>query len=189
MRPAVILLLVCVLFMATVEGRRRHHHHLHHLLHRHHHHHHHHRWHFPRFWGLRWKCQRLSCGQGWMRLSGRYCVKVIRSPQTFYNAQRICRSLNANLLSIHSHFQMKRMKLVAKCARTHYANVWTGARRTCGRLHYTDGSRFNFASWSRGRPNYRGGKNCVSMNLRWWYRSFATARCSRRMFFVCGKKK
>nr|XP_046237075.1 lithostathine-1-beta-like isoform X2 [Scatophagus argus] len=178
MRPAVILLLVCVLFMATVKGRRR-------LCH--------HPDPGSGFCGLlsnkrhsSWN--RVSCGHGWFRLSRTYCFKIIRTPKTFDDAQKLCRSLNANLLSLHSRAQMTHMKSLANRAGIHGENVWTGARRTGGRLHYTDGSKLNFAEWSRGRPNYRGGKNCVLLNFGGQFQPFATAKCSTKMMFACGKK-
>nr|XP_046237084.1 galactose-specific lectin nattectin-like [Scatophagus argus] len=179
MRPAVILLLVCVLFMATVEGRRR-------LCH--------HPDPGSGFCGLllnkrhsSWN--RVSCDHGWFHLSQIYCFKIIRTPKTFDDAQKLCRSLNANLLSLHSRAQMTRMKSLANRAGIHGENVWIGARRTGGRIDNIDGSKLNFVAWIQGQPNYNGGKNCIFLNFSRWFLPLATAGCSTKMFFACSKKK
>ncbi|KAM5225898.1 proteoglycan 3-like isoform 2-T2 [Hipposideros larvatus] len=73
------------------------------------------------------------------------------------------------------------------CTNCHYRLVRTpktfiGAEWLWKKLHWTDGSSWNFVYWALGQPK-RGGGHCVTMSTRrgHWRR----AHCIQRLPFIC----
>ncbi|KAM8814021.1 proteoglycan 3-like [Rhynchonycteris naso] len=107
--------------------------------------------------------------------------KLVRNPKTFRKAQNICRRCyNGNLVSIHSLALDYRIRCLTSGINLRL--VWIGATFRCQRLHWTDGSSWNFSFWAQHQPTHGGG-HCVTLGTigGHWRRT----RCTTCLPFIC----
>ncbi|XP_070552348.1 C-type lectin domain family 4 member M-like [Ptychodera flava] len=119
----------------------------------------------------RWFCRRKRC------------YRVFTARYNWCTAQRFCRRLGANLVSIHNHYQNRIVRAYAR----RYGKLWIGFndRRVEGRFKWTDRSPYKYRRWNRGEPNNRKNEDCVEM-----YKSgrWNDLRCHIKRRFVCEKR-
>ncbi|KAM5225897.1 proteoglycan 3-like isoform 1-T1 [Hipposideros larvatus] len=111
--------------------------------------------------------------------------RLVRTPKTFIGAEKVCRKCyHGNLVSIHNPYSNHRIQCMTKGL--NQAQVWIGGTYKgwwlWKKLHWTDGSSWNFVYWALGQPK-RGGGHCVTMSTRrgHWRR----AHCIQRLPFIC----
>ncbi|XP_032381478.1 galactose-specific lectin nattectin [Etheostoma spectabile] len=128
------------------------------------------------------------CGDGWSRTAPDRCAKLIGVQKNFNDAQAHCRSLNSDLVSIHSEDEMNTLTCLTYHAYHDSKKFWVGAKRSGGVFGFVDGSKFNYNSWSLGEPNNSGGKeDCIESVFNSW-EYWNDVPCTGVKFFVCAKK-
>ncbi|XP_019479761.1 PREDICTED: proteoglycan 3 [Hipposideros armiger] len=110
---------------------------------------------------------------------------VVRTPRTFRGAQNTCqRCYHGNLVSIHSITVNIYIQHLIHIIHRHH--VWIGGRFKgqwlWRKLHWTDGSSWNFVYWASGQPKHGKG-NCVTLSTRGGH--WRRAHCKQRLPFIC----
>jgi len=130
-----------------------------------------------------------QCGPTWSYdVYGQACYKLVSEQLTWEDAQLACKSLGANLVSIHgSHEQNYINALVMQ--NIGYINFWIGGNDINQNYgwRWSDGSPFYFWNWNDGEPNNKGGTEfCVEMSAdmlgRW-----NDIDCDRKFSYICSK--
>uniref|UniRef100_A0A3P9HM49 C-type lectin domain-containing protein n=1 Tax=Oryzias latipes TaxID=8090 RepID=A0A3P9HM49_ORYLA len=133
-----------------------------------------------------WVCLSLAelrCpGLDWLEF-GEFCYKPFGDRKTWQDAQRVCRDLGAELVSIMS---MKEQSWVETTN-----NLWTGLNDLLvpGMFTWSDDFEVTFTYWAPGEPNNHNGfsEDCVEMLYetgRWNDKS-----CSELNNYICKKPK
>ncbi|KAF6334018.1 proteoglycan 3, pro eosinophil major basic protein 2 [Rhinolophus ferrumequinum] len=108
---------------------------------------------------------------------------LVRTPRTFRKAQNVCRRCyRGNLVSIHSLILINRIRCLTSSL--NQLRVWIGGTysRCSHRLHWIDGSCWNFGYWASGQPR-RGRGHCVTLGTRGGH--WRRACCRQRLPFIC----
>uniref|UniRef100_A0A3P9J5P1 C-type lectin domain-containing protein n=1 Tax=Oryzias latipes TaxID=8090 RepID=A0A3P9J5P1_ORYLA len=138
-----------------------------------------------------WVCLSLAelrCpGLDWLEF-GEFCYKPFGDRKTWQDAQRVCRDLGAELVSIMS---MKEQSWVESYFYMATNNLWTGLNDLLvpGMFTWSDDFEVTFTYWAPGEPNNHNGfsEDCVEMLYetgRWNDKS-----CSELNNYICKKPK
>uniref|UniRef100_A0A3P9HMI8 C-type lectin domain-containing protein n=1 Tax=Oryzias latipes TaxID=8090 RepID=A0A3P9HMI8_ORYLA len=126
---------------------------------------------FPLYSFLR---EQLRCpGLDWLEF-GEFCYKPFGDRKTWQDAQRVCRDLGAELVSIMS---MKEQTT---------NNLWTGLNDLLvpGMFTWSDDFEVTFTYWAPGEPNNHNGFMSTLLTGRWNDKS-----CSELNNYICKKPK
>uniref|UniRef100_A0A8C6RWI0 Proteoglycan 3 n=1 Tax=Nannospalax galili TaxID=1026970 RepID=A0A8C6RWI0_NANGA len=109
---------------------------------------------------------------------------LVRTPNTFDKAQRICRRCyRGNLVSIHSfNFNYQLQSLARKINQSF---VWIGGILKgwfWKKFRWTDGSCWDFGYWAPGQPG-SGRGHCVTLCTKGGH--WRRASCKSRLPFIC----
>ncbi|XP_023691530.1 uncharacterized protein [Paramormyrops kingsleyae] len=119
-------------------------------------------------------------------ISGK-CYLFFSSPQTFSEAEAICRSVSptghlASVTSPQLHSQLAFMVTEANKGPT---LTWLGGVVQADSQQWTDGSSWTYSDWMPGQPKpEKHQKECLEMfkiGERWW----STANCRSKRAFIC----
>ncbi|XP_039674348.1 galactose-specific lectin nattectin-like isoform X1 [Perca fluviatilis] len=127
------------------------------------------------------------CPPGWTQFGSR-CFAFYIQTKTWSDAEAFCISAGGNLASIHSdkeHGFIKDFIFQVTGAQT---TAWIGGTDAVKPLtwFWSDGSKFDYASWNAGEPNNAGGNEfCLTMN--WGGASWNDWACTNKAAFVCSK--
>ncbi|CAL8272641.1 unnamed protein product [Arctogadus glacialis] len=109
------------------------------------------------------KLERGSCPSFWYD-SGTDCYKYVSGLLPWADAELYCRSLGANLASIHNASEMNFITTLIENFDPTKGYHWIGFSDSQkeGAWMWSDGSRGDFASWSQGQPdNHHGVEDCA----------------------------
>ncbi|XP_028618917.1 proteoglycan 3 [Grammomys surdaster] len=110
---------------------------------------------------------------------------LVRTPKTFYKAQRLCRRCyQGNLASIHGYSFNSQIQSLAR--KINQSIVWIGGilrgwffwKKFC----WTDGSGWDFGYWAPGQPG-NGRGHCVTLCNKGGH--WRRASCKSRLPFIC----
>ncbi|XP_045920688.1 hepatic lectin-like [Micropterus dolomieu] len=172
MHPAVlstILLLVCAL--ATVTEGRNHH-------------------------SIEVECESYSdkpCGEGWSRIDESRCAKYNGSEKNFQEAQEHCRTLNSDLVSIHSLEEMSSVLCLTYHADSRHQLIWIGAKKSGENITRTDGTdgtngtEFTYTVWDHETPDNKESEFCIQLDI-FDEGNLNGTYCSEKKNYVCAKK-
>lgn len=134
---------------------------------------------------------RTSCLNGWHNF-GRFCYREFRYITTWFQAMSLCRSISANLVSVHNENE------------TYFINAtfsrypfWIGLNNLLDEHQYvwSDGSEVNYLNWNIKEPNnYNNNERCVSLIkepfIKWndtnCFVSFRSVLCKMSLEPDCG---
>ncbi|XP_061151047.1 C-type mannose receptor 2-like [Syngnathus typhle] len=119
----------------------------------------------------------------WEEFAG-FCYKTFEGKKNWDDAQLVCRSLGADLVSIHSEVEQASVKNVSNLETS---DMWTGMNdlALAGTLVWSDRHEVTFTHWAAGEPSQRVGlgKHCVAVlrqTGRWKLMS-----CAQANSFMC----
>uniref|UniRef100_A0A3B3XQA3 C-type lectin domain-containing protein n=1 Tax=Poecilia mexicana TaxID=48701 RepID=A0A3B3XQA3_9TELE len=96
---------------------------------------------------------------------GDFCYKPFGDKKTWHSARSVCRSLGAELVSIHS---MKEQSWVESYLYMATSDVWTGLNDLAvpGMFMWSNEHIVTFTYWAPGEPNNHDGftEDCVEMS-------------------------
>ncbi|XP_039674357.1 ladderlectin-like isoform X2 [Perca fluviatilis] len=122
------------------------------------------------------------CPLGWTQFGSR-CFNYYIQTKTWSDAEAFCISAGGNLASIHSDAEHVFIKnQIFQGAQT---TAWIGGFDAVKVFtwFWSDGSKFDYASWNAGEPNNLGGENCLTMN--WGGANWNDLACANKLSFVC----
>ncbi|XP_014906843.1 macrophage mannose receptor 1 [Poecilia latipinna] len=130
----------------------------------------------------------LRCsGPDWYEF-GDFCYKPFGDKKTWHSARSVCRSLGAELVSIHS---MKEQSWVESYLYMATSDVWTGLNdlAVAGMFMWSNEHIVTFTYWAPGEPNNHDGftEDCVEMSHqtgRW-----NDVSCTKLNTYVCKMPK
>ncbi|XP_038144840.1 lactose-binding lectin l-2-like [Cyprinodon tularosa] len=140
----------------------------------------------PSSGGQELKLVRAGCPMFWFSFKGR-CYKYFGSRVTWGEAELLCVSEGANLVSIHNLEEHNFVNFLVKNFDPTQTYTWIGLtdiHREEGWI-WSDGSKYNFSCWSQGEPSNGGGsEHCGHTNYgdQFYWNDVS---CSRTYAFVC----
>uniref|UniRef100_A0A3B4W986 C-type lectin domain-containing protein n=1 Tax=Seriola lalandi dorsalis TaxID=1841481 RepID=A0A3B4W986_SERLL len=108
-----------------------------------------------------------SCPEGWTMFSTQ-CLLYISKEMTWGEAERNCRSMGANLASVHSTQDYHQIQWLILSATHQHKDKWIGGSDTEEEniWFWSDGSPFHYTNWCHGEPsNSHGREGCLQMNF------------------------
>ncbi|XP_039599137.1 lectin-like [Polypterus senegalus] len=131
-----------------------------------------------------------SCEPGWVSYSGK-CYQYFPIKKTWIDAELYCVSLGGNLASVHSRADNQFISSLIRSRDATGPTSWLGGSncvQTSSWL-WTDGSKWDFASWNPGEPNNVGGiEHCLHTNYK-AQGGWNDIICANQYLFVCMKNK
>ncbi|XP_039678405.1 galactose-specific lectin nattectin-like [Perca fluviatilis] len=99
-----------------------------------------------------------SCPTGWTQFGSR-CFSFNMGPKTWTDAEIVCQAAGGNLASVHSAEEHAFLRNYIKQVTGFYKTSWIGGFDAVkkGMWMWTDGSKFDYTSWTVGQPD----------NVRW----------------------
>ncbi|RWS00308.1 type-2 ice-structuring protein-like protein [Dinothrombium tinctorium] len=85
-----------------------------------------------------------------------------------YENYRLCASLNATMVSIHSNFELSFVRSLLILNGDYDFWYWLGGIQVADRLSsfaWTDGSVFNYSRWDENHPNREKNFRCLAINM------------------------
>ncbi|XP_028447982.1 ladderlectin-like [Perca flavescens] len=128
-----------------------------------------------------------SCPVGWNQLGTR-CFAFYIQTKTWSDAENFCQSAGGHLASIHSDAEHGFIKNQISKLTGAQTTAWIGGTDAVKLFTWlwSDGSKFDYASWNAGEPNNAGGTEfCLTMNgggVNW-----NDLTCTNQASFVCSK--
>jgi len=121
----------------------------------------------------------VATGTGWTHYSG-HCYKYFSETKTWGDARTACQAEGADLVSTANSAENSFAVSIAA------ATFWTGLNDQAseGSWKWTDGSPYNWSSWSGGEPNNSGNEDCMHVytNSHW-----NDLPCSASVAYMCEK--
>jgi len=103
-----------------------------------------------------------KCDPGWNLLSSDkgekhayYCYQSQSSSESWNTAQDICTTNGANLMSIHSDYEIKFAQSILG-----QQSIWLGGHSDVG-WKWVDGTPFQFDAWASGEPSDSATGQCI----------------------------
>nr|XP_046237089.1 ladderlectin-like [Scatophagus argus] len=126
------------------------------------------------------------CPSRWFRSGGR-CFYYVSSYLTWVQAEKNCQSMGANLASVHSFKEHRRIRLLIARRTGGYRPTWLGASdcQKEGFWLWSDGTRFDFR-YSGVFNNLNRRQHCLQMNFG-AYKRWDDTECWRHLPSVCAK--
>ncbi|XP_072232974.1 galactose-specific lectin nattectin-like [Leuresthes tenuis] len=104
---------------------------------------------------------------------------------------KYCQVYSGNLASVQNLYEFRAIQGVAYGRNPQGPAAWIGgsAAEQNGYWFWSDGSRFRYASWCRGKPKNRSGQECIRLNFKnCKTRCMDDANCRSRNPFICARK-
>ncbi|XP_031417283.1 galactose-specific lectin nattectin-like isoform X1 [Clupea harengus] len=98
---------------------------------------------------------------------GTRCFKFVSTARSWAESERHCVAMGGNLASVHSIDEYSFIQDMIRKQTYRNLRTWIGGYDAVkeGLWFWSDGSRFNFITWSPGNPdNYLGKEHCIQMN-------------------------
>uniref|UniRef100_A0A3B4VJF1 Ladderlectin-like n=2 Tax=Seriola dumerili TaxID=41447 RepID=A0A3B4VJF1_SERDU len=130
-----------------------------------------------------------SCSAGWSLFSGR-CFRYVPKPMTWAKAERNCRSMGANLASVHSTQDYHRIQWLILTATHQQKETWIGGSDAQEEniWFWSDGSPFHYSNWCHGQPShFHGRQHCLQMNYE-GQKCWDDVECNVHLPSICVKK-
>ncbi|KAK7933322.1 hypothetical protein WMY93_004218 [Mugilogobius chulae] len=108
-----------------------------------------------------------GCAEGWTKFGSR-CFKLINEKITWFDAEKSCHSLGANLASIHSAEENSFITDLIKTATGSNSETWIGGADAVkeGQWLWSDGSVWDFTNWHSGQPDNAGNnEHCIEIHV------------------------
>ncbi|XP_067381258.1 ladderlectin-like isoform X1 [Channa argus] len=128
--------------------------------------------------------------RGWSRINGRDFF-FVPSLMTWYQAEKYCQSIGANLASVHNALEHRWLQKLIFVATHYYKEAWIGGSdaQQKGIWFWSDGSRFRYTYWCRGEPNNSYGRqHCLQIN-QGAHNCWGDLQCYTRRPSICVKKR
>ncbi|KAM8881167.1 ladderlectin-like [Synchiropus picturatus] len=125
-----------------------------------------------------------NCPRGWKEFRGR-CFLYVETELSWANAEKYCRSMNANLASIQSDDEENFLDEYFDGKGS--PDTWIGASDCVQENSYwwTDGADFAKVDWCEGQPLQDGSKYCLMLNN--VDDCWSAEDCSSTKAFLCAK--
>ncbi|XP_039999154.1 macrophage mannose receptor 1-like [Xiphias gladius] len=127
-----------------------------------------------------------SCSNPWIPYNG-HCFQLMRTPQTWTNAQKACRKENGDLASIRNVEDQS--FVISQVGYASTDELWIGLndRTTEGLFEWSDHSTVSFTSWEFGKPDVAtDAEDCVL--IRGQNGNWADRSCDEKHGFICMKQ-
>ena len=128
------------------------------------------------------------CGGGYTHTVGGSCYAYVDKPESWFDAQSLCRATGGFLAEIQNVQQNDLMKKLLSDNKA--SGVWLG-----GSDLFQEGKWFwthsgipvdDFTDWHAGQPDdANSGENCLNLPAVW--KQWNDADCDRKLPFVCQK--
>ncbi|XP_072022086.1 alpha-N-acetylgalactosamine-specific lectin-like [Amphiura filiformis] len=125
-------------------------------------------------------CELVCPDDGWSEANGG-CYKFFSEKKTWQDANDHCKSLNADLVSIHSADENEYVWSLMGSEIS-----WIGLNDVSseGSFVWTDGSCVDYTSWQDDEPNQAGEEDCTEFYSH-WNGNWNDKNCSVQRAFVC----
>ncbi|XP_022607096.1 ladderlectin-like isoform X1 [Seriola dumerili] len=130
-----------------------------------------------------------SCSAGWSLFSGR-CFRYVPKPMTWAKAERNCRSMGANLASVHSTQDYHKIQNLILTTTHQQKETWIGGSDAQEEniWFWSDGSPFHYSNWCHGQPShFHGRQHCLQMNYE-GQKCWDDVECNVHLPSICVKK-
>ena len=121
-----------------------------------------------------------ECPSGFV-LDGIYCIKAKKEKLSWYDAQKKCQGMDANLFKVNNRADNE---LVKRHLDDKVKSTWLGAtdEETEGLWQWYDGSNLTFTDW--GNPSNTNAENCLLLaaDLKWDDRN-----CTEKHSYICAR--
>ncbi|KAI4878128.1 hypothetical protein NFI96_011075, partial [Prochilodus magdalenae] len=128
------------------------------------------------------------CPPGWVTYSRR-CFKYVQQALAWVSAENHCKSLDANLVSIHNENEYQLVKALIRAHDSAENPTWIGLSDCQEKMMWiwSDGTTFTYSNWNQKEPNFSDGECCVHMN---WAdeKNWNDIPCTLNYPFVCVRK-
>ncbi|XP_042347053.1 galactose-specific lectin nattectin-like [Plectropomus leopardus] len=126
------------------------------------------------------------CPAGWTPF-GHRCFIFFHEAREWIFGEHVCRSLGGNLASIHTPEENAFLGDYIEKVAGSRVHTWIGGTDEAqeGTWLWTDGSPFNYQSWSPGEPNNLGQEHCIEMNWREYF--WNDNQCYHERAYLCAK--
>ncbi|XP_078118854.1 ladderlectin-like [Sander vitreus] len=127
-----------------------------------------------------------SCPPDWTQFGSR-CFAFYIQTKTWIDAETFCQTAGGHLASIHSDEENTFLKDYINQVTGTNTQAWIGGSDAVQVFTWlwTDGSNFDYTSWTAGQPDDAGGKEkCLQMN---WNDNWNDLSCNNPLSFVCSK--
>ncbi|XP_023658454.2 secretory phospholipase A2 receptor [Paramormyrops kingsleyae] len=132
-----------------------------------------------------WQHYGTVCAEGWTP-QNRFCYKVLEEPQSWPDASASCRSLGANLTSVHSLADVE--LLLGLLANQSSLEAWIGLRsETSVVFEWSDGTPTSVTFWHRHEPDLRQGRGPLCAKTHREHGNWLLAPCGVKLPSVCRK--
>ncbi|XP_059409261.1 lectin-like [Carassius carassius] len=133
----------------------------------------------------------LTGYEDWYRVGSR-CVRYFGSPLNFSDAEYSCRNQapGGHLVSVHNSEANDDLLCIVIRYNPQNLRIWIGGFEffQSGRFIWTDGSSWNYQTWTPGEPNnYNSREDCVEMNFN-HVGKWNDLACHDKQNYICGFK-
>ncbi|XP_033899686.3 secretory phospholipase A2 receptor isoform X1 [Acipenser ruthenus] len=133
-----------------------------------------------------WQYYPTVCSPGWFP-HNKFCYKLQSQEQSWKDSLTVCRSSNADLISVHSLADVELLLTLFQNVSETVSGAWIGlTNKTQGSFEWSDGSPVTFTYWHKYEPNvtYVEGPLCVRVTTD---STWQVKTCDERLPSVCKK--
>ncbi|RWR99688.1 ladderlectin-like protein, partial [Dinothrombium tinctorium] len=125
-----------------------------------------------------------NCPPNWIKSDDK-CLIAFTTDSSVYDNYKLCKSLNATMVSIHSE---KEYNNVGHLINEGYW-FWLGGVQIADRIPsfaWTDGTKFNYSKWSHGEPQGEKFSLCMAIIME-TRKGWVIYNCGRSHYQLCQK--
>ncbi|XP_054876185.1 ladderlectin-like [Poeciliopsis prolifica] len=130
------------------------------------------------------------CPHGWRKITP-HCFRYVGTSMSWYDAEKNCRSMGANLASIHDMYYYGEVQRLIRDKTGRADPAWLGGsdEHREGFWWWSDEFSVSFTNWCRGEPNngFFHDQHCMQMNFS-DEKCWDDIWCGTHLPFVCMKK-
>ncbi|VDD87491.1 unnamed protein product, partial [Enterobius vermicularis] len=135
--------------------------------------------------------QAMVCPVGWERYTGTAdtCIAAYKKEMSWLDANNFCKSLRADLVSIHNSFQNLHAATIAE-KKFEACRYWIGLYNIDKdkKFKWTDKSSVDYTNWLQGEPPSVAEATTVYMSLQSRFRWVTTTEVAENNCFICEKR-
>ncbi|XP_029113613.1 lymphocyte antigen 75-like isoform X1 [Scleropages formosus] len=135
-----------------------------------------------------WVNQSTKCASGWAPWNG-FCFKLEKERRlAMADAQQRCRTLGAELVSVHSLAQVEAISTAFHADGA--SDVWTGLKSEGEPVlfRWVDRSPVSFTYWARNEPHPLPGNNASCVSYSGEFHLWRVTPCDEKLSFLCAKE-